>query len=195
MRWGTGRVKSTWHLSSSSMWLAPWQMLQQNGTWLRDGGTLGQAPAGWWGWQDTELTRESSACEKKKHSAENSGVLGLEGWTGAQKQAEAGPLGHCMDIEPQIKYQGDFTQTIKKKNFFGVKLLQCDYSHSLSWLTHDTNLPQNHSLWSHSLNDQKAVAVSIKTMGLGRQSYGHILTEQGKGPELESPEPTENQTW
>lgn len=31
-------------------------------------------------------------------------------------------------------------------------------------------------------------------MGLGRQSYGEVLTERGQGPELESPEPTENQT-
>lgn len=73
-------------------------------------------------------------CEKKKHSAENSGVLGLEGWTGVQKQAESGSLGQCMDIEPQIKYQGDFMQRIIIiiKSLFGVKLLQCDYSRSLS---------------------------------------------------------------
>lgn len=124
-----------------------------------------------------------------ENEAENSGVLGLER---VDRSTEAGRFwvpgtlhGHRAPNQIPRGFH-------EKKSLFGVKLLQCDYSRSLSWLTHDTNLPQNHSLWPHSLNDQKAVSVSIKTMGLGRQSYGEVLTERGQGPALESPEPTEN---
>lgn len=139
--------------------------------------TLGQAPAGQWGWQDTELTLESSGCEKKKHSAENSGVLGLE-WV--DRSTEAGRVwvpgtlyGHRASNQIPRGFHAK-----KKKSFFGVKLLQCDYSHSLSWLTHDTNLPQNHSLWPHSLNDQKAVSISIKNYGAGRQSSTYWMRKR-----------------